>query len=180
MDWVRRFFARHPGRRRRDLGRAEIEAFLLETSREKGVTNWQLAQAWDALELYYERFRGIVLAPRLSGAAGERSEPAAVSADNAPCTISSNSKPDRSGPSGQFLASRPEALLSGYARMDGMVKGGTRGAVRGGDGLGQTNSRTLKRVLQRKEGRGGRNIQYPTRNVQCPSRGREWGKGGSP
>ncbi|MFH0907605.1 MAG: hypothetical protein V1929_02435 [bacterium] len=26
--WVRRFFADHPGRRRRDLGRQEIESFL--------------------------------------------------------------------------------------------------------------------------------------------------------
>ena len=136
-------------------GRAEIEAFLLEPSREKGVTNWQLAQAWDALELYYERFRGIALAPRLSGAAGGRSAPGTVTAKNVPRTLSSDSTSDCSGPSGQFLASRPEALLSGYARMDGMVKGGTRGAVRGGNGSGPTNSRTLKRVLQRKEGRGG-------------------------
>lgn len=44
VAWVRRFFARYPGRRRRDLGRAEIEAFLLASSREKGITNWRLAQ----------------------------------------------------------------------------------------------------------------------------------------
>lgn len=37
VAWVRRFFARYPGRRRRDLGRAEIEAFLLASSREKGI-----------------------------------------------------------------------------------------------------------------------------------------------
>ena len=66
VAWVRRFFARYPGRRRRDLGRAEIEAFLLASSREKGITNWRLAQGRAALELYYERFRGIGLAPRVS------------------------------------------------------------------------------------------------------------------
>lgn len=155
VDWVRRFFARHPGRRRRDLGRAEIEAFLLESSREKGVTNWRLAQARDALELYYERFRGIALAPRLSGAAGGRSAPGAVSAENVPGTLSSDSTSDCAGPSGQFLALRPEALPSGYARRDGMVKGETRGEVRaGGDGAGQANRRTLKRALQTKEGSG--------------------------
>ena len=81
VAWVRRFFARYPGRRRRDLGRAEIEAFLLASSREKGITNWRLAQGRAALELYYERFRGIGLAPRVSEGAeqggnsrGERSE----------------------------------------------------------------------------------------------------------
>ena len=80
VAWVRRFFARYPGRRRRDLGRAEIEAFLLASSREKGITNWRLAQGRAALELYYERFRGIGLAPRVSEGAeqggnsrGERS-----------------------------------------------------------------------------------------------------------
>ena len=163
---MRRFFARHPGRRRRDLGRAEIEAFLLEPSREKGVTNWQLAQARDALELYYERFRGIALAPRLSGAAGERSEPAAVSADNAPCTISSNSKPDRSGPSGQLLASRPGALRSGYARMDGMVKGGTRGAVRGGEWLRADEQPHAEACTTKERRKGG--AEYPISNKECP------------
>ncbi len=33
IRWVRTFFSRHPGRRRRDLGRAEIEAFLSELGR---------------------------------------------------------------------------------------------------------------------------------------------------
>lgn len=64
VTWVRRFFARFPGRNRRDLGRPEIEAFLGETSRRGEVSNWQLAQARDALELYYEQFCGIALAPR--------------------------------------------------------------------------------------------------------------------
>ncbi len=64
LGWVRRFFAQHAGRRRRDLGRAEIEAFLAEIARRPEISNWQLQQARDALELYYEQFRGIPLDPR--------------------------------------------------------------------------------------------------------------------
>ena len=64
LTWVRRFFARFPGRNRRDLGRSEIEAFLGESSQRQEVSNWQIAQARNALELYYEQFRGIALAPR--------------------------------------------------------------------------------------------------------------------
>lgn len=64
VEWVRRFFARHPGRRRRDLGRTEIEAILAETAQRPGVSNWQVQQARDALELYYEQFRGIALRAR--------------------------------------------------------------------------------------------------------------------
>jgi len=59
--WVRQFFAMFPGRRRRDLGWPEIEEFLLQLKDEKGVADWQLAQARDALILYYEQFRGIPL-----------------------------------------------------------------------------------------------------------------------
>jgi len=64
LGWVRRFFAANPGRRRRDLARTEIEAFLSTLAKHPGVSNWQLQQARDALETYYERFRGIALAPR--------------------------------------------------------------------------------------------------------------------
>ncbi len=64
IGWVRRFFARFPGRQRRDLGRAEIEAFLSETAAHPGVGNWQVQQARDALELYYAKFRGIALETR--------------------------------------------------------------------------------------------------------------------
>ena len=77
MAWVRSFFARFPGRRRRDLGRPEIEQFLLELSRRGPVTNWQLAQARTALEVYYEQFRGIALSPR-----PERSVSAGLSGQN--------------------------------------------------------------------------------------------------
>ncbi|MBI5605238.1 MAG: phage integrase N-terminal SAM-like domain-containing protein [Deltaproteobacteria bacterium] len=64
VAWVRRFFAKHPGRGRRELGRTEIEAFLAETAQRPGVSNWQVQQARDALELYYEQFRGIGLRAR--------------------------------------------------------------------------------------------------------------------
>jgi integron integrase len=64
VGWVRRFFAENSGRRRRELGRAEIEVFLSGLAAHPGVTNWQVQQARDSLELYYEQFRGIALAPR--------------------------------------------------------------------------------------------------------------------
>jgi len=71
VGWVRRFFARFPGRRRRDLGRAEIETFLSETAAHPGISNWQVQQARDALELYYAKFRGIPLEPQESVSAAE-------------------------------------------------------------------------------------------------------------
>jgi hypothetical protein len=46
------------------LGRAEIETFLSERTRRSDASNRQIAQARDALELYYEQFRGIALDPR--------------------------------------------------------------------------------------------------------------------
>jgi len=64
VSWVRRFFAENPGRQRRDLGRKEIETFLSDLAARAQITNWQIQQARDALELYYEQFRGIPLEPR--------------------------------------------------------------------------------------------------------------------
>ena len=64
VGWVRRFFARFPGRPRRSLGRTEVEAFLSEATAHPGISNWHVQQARDTLELYYERFRGIALEPR--------------------------------------------------------------------------------------------------------------------
>ena len=66
IGWVRRFFARFPGRPRRELGRGEVEIFLSEAAARNGISNWHVQQARDALELYYEKFRGIALAPRES------------------------------------------------------------------------------------------------------------------
>jgi hypothetical protein len=71
--WVRRFFARFPGRSRRSLGRADIEAFLREMTRRSDIANGQISQARDALKLYYGQFRGIPLTPRQ--ATDDRTEP---------------------------------------------------------------------------------------------------------
>jgi integron integrase len=60
--WVRQFFNRCKGRRRRrDLGRADIERFLGMLRDGGGVEQWQVEQAQEALEIYYEQFRGIAL-----------------------------------------------------------------------------------------------------------------------
>lgn len=67
ISWVRNFFAQNTGRRRRDLGRPEIELFLSSLAKRPDVSNWQVQQARDSLELYYEQFRGIALAPRPDG-----------------------------------------------------------------------------------------------------------------
>ena len=64
VSWVRRFFARYPTRPRRELGRGEIAGFLCEPARSPGVSNWMVQQARNAIETYYERFRGIPLTPR--------------------------------------------------------------------------------------------------------------------
>ena len=78
IRWVRGFFAEYPGRRRRDLGRAEIEASLHKAAARPDVTNWQVQQARDALEVYYERFRGIALAPRPAAAVTHDAHPSAL------------------------------------------------------------------------------------------------------
>ena len=60
--WVRQFFNQFQGNRRtRDLGRTEIDAFLQRLTRDPGAVDWQVKQAQDALEIYYEQFRGIAL-----------------------------------------------------------------------------------------------------------------------
>ena len=40
IAWVRRFFARFPGRNRRELGRAEIEAFLCKIAALPEIDNF--------------------------------------------------------------------------------------------------------------------------------------------
>ena len=65
--WVRQFFNRCKGRwRRRDLGRRDVESFLAALAQQPGVADWQVTQARDALEIYYEQFRGIALDPARS------------------------------------------------------------------------------------------------------------------
>jgi len=59
--WVRQFFNRFPGRKRRELGPQEIADFLDAMERDTHLESWQRDQARDALILYYEQFRGISL-----------------------------------------------------------------------------------------------------------------------
>jgi len=62
--WVRQFFKRHQGGKpRRELGRGEIEEFLQDLGADASVAGWQAHQARDALEVYYQQFRGIALQP---------------------------------------------------------------------------------------------------------------------
>jgi hypothetical protein len=61
-----------PCRRRRSLGRAEIEVFLSEAAARPSVSNWQIAQARDALELCCEQFWGIALDSRPDDAPSKR------------------------------------------------------------------------------------------------------------
>jgi len=84
IGWVQKLFARNPGRRRRDLGRVEIEAFLSELAARPGTSNWQVQQARDALEIYYERFRGIALEPRSGMPKPHASTPSPVAPNAAP------------------------------------------------------------------------------------------------
>ena len=79
ISWVRKFFARYPDRPRRELARGEIEAYLAEMARCPGVSNWQVQQARNAIETYYEKFRGIPLSPRTDGADASTFEPTASS-----------------------------------------------------------------------------------------------------
>lgn len=72
--WVRQFFKQqHESKQRRELGRREIETFIQLLAADKAMEDWQVAQAQDALEVYYEQFRGIALEP----AAGRVKERAA-------------------------------------------------------------------------------------------------------
>ncbi len=60
--WIRQFFNKQLGSRRwRDLGLADIDAFIQRLSTQAGVQAWQVDHARDALEGYYERFRRIRL-----------------------------------------------------------------------------------------------------------------------
>jgi integron integrase len=61
-QWVRLFFTRMlGGKRRRDLGAAEIRQFLAMLESEGRAADWQVEQARDALLIYYEQFRGIAI-----------------------------------------------------------------------------------------------------------------------
>jgi len=68
LRWVREFLAQYKGSRRRDLGRREIETYLSQLAKKPRTYLWQVEQARQALEWYYEQFRGIPLEPRYSTA----------------------------------------------------------------------------------------------------------------
>ena len=87
VSWVNRFFQRFPGRPRRELGRSEIEEYLSETARRPGVSNWQVQQARNAVETYYEKFRGIPLLPRTSEECLRASDAITSSEGNTPSSI---------------------------------------------------------------------------------------------
>ena len=61
--WVRQFFKRFLKHRRRDLGHREITTFLNQLRDDPALAHWQITQAKDAIEVYYEQFRGIALEP---------------------------------------------------------------------------------------------------------------------
>ena len=84
VSWANRFFQRFPGRPRREFERSEIEEFLSETARRPGVSNWQVQQARNAVETYYEKFRGIPLLPRTSGECLKSSETIPTLEGNSP------------------------------------------------------------------------------------------------
>ena len=67
VSWVKKFFLCYPDRPIEELGRIEIETFLSETAQNLRVSNWQVQQARNAIETYYEKFRGIPLSPRTEG-----------------------------------------------------------------------------------------------------------------
>ncbi len=126
IAWVQKFFARNPGRRRRELGRGEIEAFLTELAACPGIKNWQVQQARDALEVYYGRFRGIALEPRPDILKPHASPPSAVLSKVPPAEPNSGSS-----------AARVADVKRGYISAAGEVKGisavaGTVGKPRAG------------------------------------------------
>ena len=99
--WVRQFFNRCKGqRRRRDLGRADIERFLGMLRDGGGVEPWQVEQAQEALEIYYEQFRGIALEgqPPPEAGAGEAPEPPPRASDLKSADRPNREKVDRPKP----------------------------------------------------------------------------------
>ncbi len=87
VSWVNRFFQRFPNRPRRKLGRIEIEEFLFETAQRLGVSNWQVQQARNSVETYYEKFRGIPLLPRTSEVCPRASESITSYEGNTPSSV---------------------------------------------------------------------------------------------
>jgi hypothetical protein len=156
VAWARSFFARFPGRRRRDLGRTEIETFLTEQSRRGGVSNWRLAQARAAMEIYYEQFRGIALTPRPDrpGATADSVQPsngATSTAQNKNCLedasslFAKNSSPQPLACSGSYQKAEPSAKEA--------VKQFLRRLARRAAGVNPFPSKTQESKKLRREGR---------------------------
>lgn len=132
VAWVRRFFAEFPGKSRRSLGRPEIEAFLSRLAARPGTSNWQVQQARNAVEMYYERFRGIPLEPRSdadrrpsspprTSEPVDRSAPPAASqvgASYGPDTVSDKPKPLTRGKNEERGEGVPPPVEGGGLRVD--------------------------------------------------------------
>jgi integron integrase len=73
--WVRQFFNRYAGRRRRSLGPQEIADYLHTMDQDPHLETWQRDQARDALILYYEQFRGIPLRTMPAPSAQQKVQP---------------------------------------------------------------------------------------------------------
>ena len=102
IGWVQRFFSKHPGRAEHELGRIEIEGFLSEIAAHPGISNWQVQQARNAIELYYEKFRGIALNPRNANPLDNVTHPNHVSSetpvrDPAPKNFCQSNNPSTGG-----------------------------------------------------------------------------------
>jgi len=133
VAWVRKFFARNPGRRRRDLGRVEIEAFLTELAARPGTNNWQVQQARDALDVYYERFRGIALETRSGISKPHASPPSNVT----PIAPLASSNP-------VVAATRISNMRIGYNCIAGDVKGISAVVGTAGKSAGKTQAKSSK------------------------------------
>ena len=148
--WVSQFLRQYRGRRRNDLGRAEIRAFLLFLAKEPGTGEWQVAQARYALEIYNEQFRGIGLDRARNPASTawrpeSRAEPgprAKVSGKASRGTASSRaSRPSApSGPAGPRRSSR-ESGAKVSARPQASRHGDAGNKVRRGRGADKDSRR---------------------------------------
>ncbi len=150
VGWVRRFFGRFPGRKRRELGRAEIERFLSEVAAAPASSNWLVQQARDSLELYYEKFRGIALEPR----------------GFVPVTVSHAQSPVSSAPPVGAASQAYPASLSVGIQNTSVQYSKTVVSVKAGASAGR----------QRSEGEGRKrtlNAERPTLNVSMSGAGGE-------
>jgi hypothetical protein len=79
-----------------------------------GNSNWQIAQARDALELYYEQFRGIALAPRSDHVVA--STPSATSTNRQEAKLGDQEPWDGTRKAGPAPSRNPGVSISSSAR----------------------------------------------------------------